>query len=420
MNSPQTDRLGRRGFVVLGVTGVASIAGCLDRTEDEPASVGGGSVSDDSTAADDDADENSELPDAFDFPSGADETGADPGIVLSNARNIVASTSRYRLEQDHEIAYRGANDVTVEITSDVEGEKHLERRLQNDVEVERWIVPERTVARSGPSVDDETGRWVTEASSENSPDGFHVRPFADATPVEFLKHASLEFDEIVTRDETMYARYSGDVQFDPSGTVGFPEVLDSSVRHDVESISGGTVTVLLAETGAIRRIDYTVPGEVRQTTHDSRDVLTAEMSGSLRLQYDDLSVLKTPEWVSDADPDEFVQFEIQEGRFGKTYDLVDGPDLPGSMDLWYARFYVHAWFGDDHYLTRYRQSHDFEVDDSLHVHLSPSGDELLVDRLSITGRTRNAFEEADRIEIGVSLWAPGESHVPLYYEDRSL
>ena len=412
-----TDRIDRRTLVTtLGSATLFGLAGCLgdDEPDDEPGggSSGGGSSDDD----DDSGSEEEEVepePEEFDFPSGADETGAESSVVVSNARSIVDDTLRYRLEQEHAIEYERGRGDAAEMYYDVDSGLIREQRLQESVEIERWVTPERTVARSEEIDGDRSGRWIsgTNYPGEESASGFHRYPLIESRLPEFLKSASLEFDEIVADDDRQYARYTGEVT--SPNAIETREFASVRLSHEVESVSGGTVSMLIAESGAIHAVDYEIDCEVLQLRHDGQELRSATVVGEIRVQYDDLSSLAIADWATSPDPDQFIEFTVESLSSGHAYRMRSGPSIPGAPGRENGQFYAAAEFDGVSYVSRNTHGSEFGVGNHLHVGLTRD-DELEVNNNTVRGV--NAFEHADRLEIAIYLWEPGEPHVPIYYE----
>lgn len=409
----------RRRFVaVVGTAGIAGVAGCVG--DDEPADEHDGGSGSESGSGDDEDEQGAEAEaeqdgDGFDFPPGADENGVVIETVLSGAREALDRAGRYRIEQRHGFAYPSARDEAMEITYDVDGETIHETERRSDEEIDRWVTPERTICRSVAVDDDRSGLWRTDTAVDPE-QRFGRYPFEETAVPALLESTAFEFDEIVVEDpendddaERSYARYSGDVA-SPGGTL--LRSWDSArVAHRFESAPEGRVSMLLSESGAIHAVEYELAGQVARSTHDGYDVIDAEASGSVAFEYDDLEALNAPEWA-EASADEHRSFAVEERSQNHAYELVQGPSLPGASEYEHAEFYVRTSVGDDVYVDRHTQQQSFDVGDRLFAGIDDG--ELVADWKPVSGR--DPFVEADRIEMTVYLYAPGEGRTPVFHE----
>lgn len=400
----------RRRFVgLLGTTGIVGAAGCLGDSDGGNLENGGGPNTETSRRTSTSGDQTAEV-EEFNFPPGADDGGIVSERVLSGARDVLAATDRYRITQASELDYGAEGSDSVETTYDVGESRVLERQLQDGTEIERLVTPDRTRCRATEIEGDRSGRWTTDAVDLDvlGARSFRHYPFETTAVPVLLDDASLEFDTIVTEDDQQYARYSG--------TVVQREWTEhrwrDSARLDrgLESPLEGTVSLLLAESGAVRAVEYELTGEIVRETVDGRDTTDAVARGEIRLEYDGLEELTTPEW---ADSDRFREFAVADRSFGRVYELIQGPALPGSMDLTYAEFYVTAHLDGDRYVAKFSKAQDFEVGDRLFMGIGSDGLEL--SRFSVSGR--NPLAVADWIEIGVSLFHPERGRSLVYHEE---
>lgn len=413
MRSVQMKRtVDRRRFVgLLGATGIVGTAGCIGGAElldDDP---GEPAATTDDGNGDEQDESNAEETETFDFPQGADENGLVVETIVSRARKHVTETDRYRVTQDHEIDYRNGNVDTTTITYDAgDGAVH-ERELQNDLEIDRWVTRDHTVSRFTTGNDDLDARGRSEPADPliDSDRRFHHYPFERTTVPMLLESTSFDFDGIVTDDERSYARYTGDVVW--TDELKLRRWNSARIAHQLESVSDGNVSVLLAENGRIRTVEYELVGEVARLTHNGREVLDTVTSGTVQFEYDDLGSLAAPEWSETDDSTDVREFSVEDRSLGRVYELFRGPSLPGSINLRYAEFYVTAQFGEERYVVQYHQPRDFDVGDRLFVGFDG---ELSVDRTSNSGGS--ALVEADRVEVSVYLYAPREERVPVFHE----
>lgn len=425
----------RSTIAVAGVVLLVVLAGCTavpffgDDTEDldDPA------PSDDLPEG-----ENTEAtPDAgaagdFDFPAGADDTQAEPQALVSNARDVLADSPRYTVRQEHTVEYRDERTVetedgqrlayevvetdAIELKQNVSQDGIHEQRIQEGVEIERWITPERAVARSAELDGDRTSKWIADTTRPGTETqrGFHLDPFEQTTAPDLLKSASFEFDGVVTENDQEYAQYSGDVTFSEAIEPRDFDSVDS--KYDVESVSEGTVTVRISETGAIHSIEYQLIGDLVRLAPDGHDTMNANVTGEIHLEYGDLPQPEPPEWAESPPEDEFLEFEVVELSSGAAYQMTSETSVPGSMGVDNARFFVSAEFGDEKYVDTYTNPTDFESDDVLYAGLITEKDEFVAFRSPVDGK--NAFEEADRVEVSIYLWSPEDPKIPIYYEEH--
>jgi len=174
--------------------------------------------------------------------------------------------------------------------------------------------------------------------------------------------------------------------------------------------------MLLAESGAIRSVEYELSGDGVRRTHDGPEEVGIGTSGELDFEYDEgLETLSAPEWAETPDPSATRRFEIAETSLGETYSLVSGPSLPGSVEQEYAEFYITAQFGSERYMDRYRPRREFDTRDGLLAWLEDG--ELHLDWSSFSGQ--DAFVAADRIELSIYLYAPEKGRSLIFHEVRS-
>ncbi len=407
------DRINRRRFVACsGAAGIVGVTGCVGLGE-EPGEEGGQS---EASSSSDGEHEPREQPDGFDFPPGADESGIVTETVVAGGRQFIDERDRYRTAQRYELDPSDAPTDEIEITYDVDGLLVHERETRNGVEINRWRTPERTVARSVDSDADRTGQWESRTAESTSPYGNALDryPFEETAIPALLESAALEFDGIVTESEQPYARYTGEI------TRAEPPVLrrpnSARVEYRLESISGGNVAMLLAESGAIRSVEYELSGDGVRRTHDGPEEVGIGTSGELDFEYDEgLETLSAPEWAETPDPSATRRFEIAETSLGETYSLASGPSLPGSVEQEYAEFYITAQFGSERYMDRYRPRREFDTRDGLLAWLEDG--ELHLDWSSFSGQ--DAFVAADRIEMSIYLYAPEKGRSLIFHEVRS-
>lgn len=428
--------IGRRRFVsVAGAAGIASLAGCFGDDEEQPAEDGNnGSENDENNGNENDENneenEETEAIEQFDFPPGADESGIVTETVVAGSRQFVEATDRYRIEQTQELDPSDTSTDESTFSYDVDEELVHEQVSKNGVDIDRWVTPDRTVGRTSDDEASRTGRWQGQTADPNG--DFGQYPFEETAVPPLLERASFKFDEIVTgRDdeddedendendeaEQWYARYVGEI----SGSGSFEPQQSKGARasYRIESLSEGSVSLLLAESGALRSVEYDISGEGSRLTHGGRDSIGIEMSGDVHFEYEtdenaDLEPLEPPGWVESPDPDEVRRFEIEETSLGQTYRLVEGPTLPGSLEQEYAEFYLTAEFDSERYLDRYVPRTEFDTRDGVVAWLQEGS--LEFDWASFSGR--DALKEADWIEMSIHLYAPGEGRTMIFREER--
>lgn len=404
------ERINRRRFVaVVGAASVLGTAGCIGGGEEPAGEVendgggnGGGDGSTEKQGQDEeDGDESTE---AFDFPPGADDGGIVTETVVAGSRQIVENTERYRIEQTHELNCSDAPRDEMTFTDEVDGQTVYERLQRDSAEIDHWITPDRTVGRAVDKDTGVTGRWRAE-----SVDSTPVDPFEATSVPSLLESASLEFGGITSDADRPYARYAGEIV--GSGIeLRQPESARSDYR--VESTSGGSVTLDLFENGAIRAVEYEYAGEVTRLTHEGREVVEFEADGHVQFTYDGLESLTRPEWASGQGSD-VREFGFTETSLGRTYRLLDGPSLPGTVNQEYAEFYLMAEFDGERYIDRYSPRTEFDSGEGAVADFHES--ELELDWQSISGR--DAFVEADRLEMSIYLYAPGVGRSVLFHEE---
>jgi hypothetical protein len=357
--------------------------------------------------------QNDEQDEAFDFPPGANENGIVKETVVAGGRQFLEETGRYRLTQTHELDYSDAPREQMDITYDVEEGIIHERLSVRSVEIDRWITPDRTVAQSVDTDIDRTGRWRTETVDpvRDSNGAFTSYPLKKTTLPALLASASFEFDRIVTEAEQPYARYAGEIT--GSERLELRQRETARVDYRIESVSDGNVSMLLAESGAIRSVEYEFTAEVTRRTRNGRETIEIGTSGEINLAQDEeLDAVTEPKWI---DSSESVrEFGFTETSLGRTYKLASGPPLPGSVKLEYSQFYLTAQFGEDKYIARYTPRTEFDT--SSGVVASLKNGELEMDWKSMSGR--DAFEEADRLEMSVYLYTPDEGRTIVFHEER--
>lgn len=407
----------RRFTAFVATTGLVSAAGCIgggEQTPDGDETQNDGSNGDDGEKeeAEEQRDEQGHA-DAFDFPPGANETGVVTETVVAGARQSLQQRDRYRITERHEHNYSDGSTDDIEITCDADGQSIHKRLTWNGVEIDRWVTPEKTVARSADPDADRTGRWRSETvdSTTDADGSFRGYPFEETTVPSLLESASFEFDEIVTESERPYARYSGDIA--SSKQPDFRQPKSARINYRLESTSGGSVSMLLAESGAVHALDYGFTGEVARLTREGRETLEVEASGEVRFEYDGTDALTVPEWAATSDSNDVREFGITETSLGQTYKLVEGPALPGSIELEYSEFYVMATFGEDQYISRYLPRMGFDTNDGVVADFDDG--ELEVKWGKISGQ--DALEEADQIEMSVYLMEPREGRTMIFHEE---
>lgn len=421
-------RIDRRRFVALvGTAGAVGAAGCSgggNQPPDEGGSGGDGNGDEGGSESTEGQDQGSDEP--FDFPPGADENGIVTDTVVAGARQFLEEIGRYRAEQTHELDPADASTDELVGTYDVDERLVHERVSKNGVEIDRWVTPDRTVARSVDSDAGRTGRWQSKTvdPTADSNAAFNSYPFAETTVSPLLRSASFEFDGIVTgnspesdgsdADERPYARYVGDISSAEQLELRRPK--SARIDYQLESASDGRVSMLLAENGAIPLVEYEFAGEATRLTHDSRKLIGIETSGEVRFEYEEgLDPVEKPEWVESSDPNQVRTFETAETSLGRTYKLGDGGPLPGFQEIEYAEFYVSAEFGSERYLDRYLPRKEFDSNSGLVAGFDDG--EFEVGWMSFSGR--DALVEADRIEMSVYLYAPRKGRTMIYHEERS-
>ena len=414
----------RRLLTFVGSAGLAGAAGCLGNGE-EPHETqntgGGGNGGNGGDGSGDETDEAGE-PEAFDFPPGANGGGIVTETVVAGTRQFVDDQHRYRATHTYELDYADASTDVVELTYEIDDQLIHERQIKNDVETNWWITPETTVAQSVDPNADRTGRWRAQTADPiTSSGGFNRYPFEETTAPSLLQSASFDFEGIVTEggngDESesespSYARYTGEVS--KADSVGLAQPKTARTQYTLDSVTGGTVSMLLAETGAIHALEYEFSAEVTRLTHDGRESVELETRGEIEFEYDDeLEAVTKPGWADAPDPDQFRRFDLAETSLGQTYKLVDGPSLPGSVELEYAEFYLTAQFGDDVYLDRYTPRMGFGPRDGVVAWLDEEN-ELHFEWASLSGR--DALLEADRVEMSIYLYSPANGRSLIYHE----
>lgn len=399
----------RRRFVgLLGAAGIVGAAGCTGDGGGQPAESGAGN---DSTAdgTGDATDQPPETPE-FDFPPGADDGGIVSDRVLSGVRDILATTDRYRISRAYQLDYGNGTVATAEATVDVDGDTVLEQQTRGDTRVQRLVTPEHARCRSSEIDGDRTGKWVTGSVDPTAVDArsFHLVPFEQTTVSTLLDSASLAFDGIVTEDDQAYARYTG-----PAIQREWPrdQWWDSArLAHHLESPLEGTVSLLLAESGAIHAVEYDVVGSVARQTREGRDVTKTAARGEIRFEYGGLEAVAEPGW---ADSDQFRAFSVTDLSTGPAYEMTQGPALPGSRNLTYAEFYVAAHLDGEQYVAQFSKSQDFEVGDRLFMGIGRDGLEL--SRFSVSGR--NPLAAGDWVEVSVYLFHPERDRSLIYHDE---
>ena len=445
--------VGRRRFVgFLGATGIAAGAGCLGDEEveelDEPA---------DDTANDDD----SSIPEEpeFEFPNGADASGVVPETIVSGARDVLASAGRYRIVQHLEVEPASGASQRSTTSYEVSEDGFLEHQAREEVAIDRWVTPERTVGRSAEVDGDRSGAW---ASDTWLPGGtgrdFRLYPFETLAVPSLLAGGSYDFDEIVPGyehihpaeaddeteaddangddangddangddggddgddgdddgevhhdDDREYARYEG--VFDRSSQATLPRWTDARFAHVFDRVTTGTVSFLVDEDGGLRAFEFELEGQLVTVEHDSREASSATVRGTVAIEHDGLEELTAPDWGDPDDQDGVHEFGVRVlGGPGPIFELASGDALPGWTERRYAEFYVAASFGDERYVGRLTRQDEFEVGDRLYVGLD--GDELVVSPSAVSGI--NALKEADRVDLAVHSFDPSDGRVPIY------
>lgn len=424
MQKRSTDgTIDRRRFIRLaGVTGAVGIAGCLGGDE-EPSDQGEGEVPDgnDGNGNDgsDESSENNEPAEGdedhneFDFPPGAGESGLVKTTVVSGFRQFIEEAERYRIEQQQEFEYSDAPRDRLEVTYDVDGRTAYERLTRNDMEFDRWVTPDRTVSRSIDNERGKSGRWRSETvDGVDRSDGASGYPLAETTVVSLIESASFDFDGIVTEEEQSYARYTGELK--DSDRFELRQRRSARIEYRPESVSAGRVSFLLAESGAVRTVEYEFTAEASRVTHEGHEPVEINADGQVQFEYDGLEDRTAPGWAETADSNDVRSFGLTQTSLGQTYRLISGPSLPGTLEQEYSEFYLTATFGDDRYHARYTPRREFNDRSGVVAYLVDG--ELEMDWASMSGR--DALEEADRIEMSVYLRAPGEGRTMVFHEER--
>lgn len=407
--------INRRRFVALtGAAGIVGVAGCVGGGEESEQPSNGDGNENEQSSNDDGENEPQEEPDEFDFPPGAKENGIVMETVLAGSRQFVDKQDRYRTTQKYDLAYSDAPTEEIAITYDVDERLVHEQETRNDVEINRWVTPDRTVAQSVNADADRTNRWQTQTPEATVSAGntFNRYPFEEATIPSLLQSASFEFDEVVTESEEPYARYTGEINRSEVPELRQPDT--ARVDYRLESISGGSVSMLLAESGAIRSVEYEFSGEGIRETYDGPEEMEIEVTGALDFEFDkELEALTAPEWVKTPDTDTTRRFETTETNIGGTYIFASGQPLPGSVKQEYTEFYITAQFGSERHIARYRPRREFEVRDRVVAWRNDDG--LHLDWTSFSGQ--DAFLEADRIELSIYLYSPSKGRSLIYHDE---
>ena len=310
--------------------------------------------------------------------------------VLGGFRQFIEAAERYRIEQRQEFEYSDAPRDRLEVTYDVDGRTVYERLTRDDAEFDRWVTPDRTVARSIDNATNRGGRWRSETvDGVNGSDGEAGYPLAETTVLALIESASFGFDGIVTDGEQPYARYTGELN--DSDQFELRQRRSARIEYRPESVSAGRVSFLLAESGAVRTVDYEFTAEASRVTHEGHEPIEIGADGHVGFEYDGLEGLVTPEWVETADSDDVRTFGLTESSLGRTYRLVSGPWLPGTLEQEYSEFYLTATFDGERYHARYTPRTEF--DDRSGVVASLADGDLEMDWASMSGR--DALAEAD-------------------------
>lgn len=403
-----TEKIHRRRFVAsIGTAGIIGAAGCIGGGQPQS---GDSEVSTES--GDDEQTSDPESDETFEFPLGANANGVVIETLLAGAREFLTKSGRYRITQEHDIDHTDAGTDSIDATYDVaEGTVH-EDTILNGVAIERWITPDRTIARSVASETDQRDMWRTDTvdptGDTNHP--FVTYPLDDTTVPSVLESASFEFDEIVSVEETPYAKYSG--------TLESAEQLDlrrwrsARIYRRLESLEGGHVSMLLGESGAIHSVEYEYEATVDRLTRHGREATSTNVTGRVDFEYADLEPLASPSWTKESDSNDTREFAVKDRSHGSVYELTRGPPLPGASELEYTNFYVTAHFGDDVYVGWHTQQTDFENGDRLYARLD---DEFDLTWRSTSGQ--NALEKADRIELSVFLRHPSLGRRLVFYDE---
>lgn len=402
------ETIDRRRFVgLLGAAGIVGAAGCSGTGGGR--STESGTENDGTDDGDDATDQPAETPE-FDFPPGADDGGIVSDRILSGVRDILATTDRYRISQAYRLDYGNGTVATAETTVDVDGDTVLERRTHGDTEIQRFVTPEHARCRASQIDGDRTGQWVTASVDPTAVDArsFHLVPFEQTTASTLLGSASLGFDGIVTEGDQSYARYTGSaIQRE------WPrrQWWDSArLAHDLESPLEGTVSLQLAESGAVRAVEYDLTGSVARETREGRDVTDTTARGEIRFEYGGSEEVATPDW---ADSGRFRAFAVTDHSTGPVYEMTQGPALPGSRNLAYAEFHVAAHLDGEQYFAQFSKTQDFEVGDRLFMGIGRDGLEL--SRFSVSGR--NPLAAGDWLEVSVYLFHPEKGRSLIYHDE---
>lgn len=402
-----TDR--RRFIGLVGVTGMAGTAGCI----------GGSDLLDSSDREPDTDDDQSGKPDAettedetFDFPDGADEGGLSTDRVVSGARHILATTDRYRIEHEYELDYANGSPDVLSLSYDIDESTVLERRRQGESEIERLVTPDGAVCRSSEVDGERSGRWMSDIAGQYGSEtgDLHILPFGQTGVASLVEGTSFSFEEVITEDDRSYARYEGTIL--QPGQISLQRWNSARVTHQLESSSSGTVSLLLAENGALREVRYEIDGDVTRLLNNDHETLDTTISGEVRFVYDDLETVTTPEWAETDGSEAFREFSVEERSMGHLYEMTRGPKLPGSVETEYADFFVTAHFDGEQHTDRFSGPLDFEVGDKLFAGFD--GGEFVTSRRSISGR--NAFADADRVAVSIYLYRPGAPRALIYHE----
>lgn len=398
----------RRRFVgLLGASGIVGVAGCLGGDD---GGNGGGNPDEPSEQDTSEPEDQSIDPDEFDFPPGADETGIIPNRILSGVRDILATTDRYQIAQSYELEYGDGGSTAAETTVDMAGETAFEQQVTEGTRIERLVTPEETRSRSTEIEGDRSGQWVSDSVNPGAVGArsFHLYPFAETTVSTLLDNASLEFNEIVSRNDQQYARYSGSAVQREWPTQQWWD--SARVSHQLETPLTGTVSLLLSESGAIQALEYEVAGSVARESRQGRDVTDTVVRGEIQLTYDGLEDVVAPDWT---DGGNFREFAVNDYSNSPVYELTQGPTLPGSVNLSYAEFHVCVHADGERYLDTFSKTQDFEVGDRLFMAID--NDELEVDRYSLSGT--NPLVDSDWIEISVYIFNPNTDRSLVYHEE---
>lgn len=400
------ERLNRRRFVgLLGASGIAGAAGCLGG--DDGADPGGSSEP--ATNETENGDQSVDA-EEFDFPAGADDSGIVADRILSGVRDILATTDRYRVSHSYRLASGGGSSTQAEATVDVDGETALERQRDGDVRIERLVTPEEARCRATEIEGDRSGKWVADSIDPATVDArsFHLYPFEQTTVSALLDNASLEFDGIVSEGDQRYARYTGSaVQREWARHQWWDS---ARVAHQLETPLQGTISLTIAESGAIHALEYELSGSVARASRQGRDVTDTVVGGEIQLAYDGLEPVAAPKWASGSD---LRGFAVTESGGDRVYELTQGPALPGSVNLSYAEVYVCAHLDGEQYFAQFSKTQDFEVGDRLFMGLDEEG--LEVSRFSVSGT--NPLVEGDWIEVSVYLYHPEKERSLVYHDE---